>query len=544
MNADPNRQWFLYYQEKESGPFTEQELSLKYRNKGLDDSAYVWTEGLADWLPIGEARVFKTPLHQSAPKSQQRTDSEPAVSGAGLASVTSSLSSTDSRSSSYETSLESSSSASSYEPSGHQNAEPSTQSESIQTETLGAPVREGAEPTSFANTAAAGSSRVAAKPASNARALGLFAAVAVIAMVIGIGQLAPGTFESLANKVLVKVGLLPSPMKKPKPVAATESSTSTAAPVAPVASADEVNWAELTALRSNMDGTSAPFRLANHVLGGRRPVVVGVLSGAAYTRLQDVMPNKNGPLWVRLAIYPDMATTLVALPRLWLVDVPVIDGYFSVGPLTQDGLEVPQGNYFVEVAVLGKNLGRATATVGVTVLGAELTALRDRISKERQSLAEKEKTSLESKIREMNAATEQLNLHSKKATMGPKGAKEWQKVSKPWKEAMVKALQDQDSVVTGAMFYSSTQIALREYIRHVLSLHQALDLFSKSGAAAVQKQKGKGLGQLWVEIKSSQASLNGEFQTLSTQTSTPVPTFDKEALMSRLSAAMPSNGGH
>ena len=61
MTPDPNRQWFVYYKDKEMGPFSEADVHAKLKNKELDNSAYLFTEGMSDWALVDEIPVLAPP---------------------------------------------------------------------------------------------------------------------------------------------------------------------------------------------------------------------------------------------------------------------------------------------------------------------------------------------------------------------------------------------------------------------------------------------------------------------------------------------------
>src|SRR5688500_1813783 len=77
MTPDPQRQWFVYFKEQEMGPFSERELQGKTRSGEITDSAYVFTEGMADWASLADTPVLRDAAEApSAPEAPNEPFSE------------------------------------------------------------------------------------------------------------------------------------------------------------------------------------------------------------------------------------------------------------------------------------------------------------------------------------------------------------------------------------------------------------------------------------------------------------------------------------
>lgn len=232
------------------------------------------------------------------------------------------------------------------------------------------------------------------------------------------------------------------PVQTPKESVAPVASTS---PTPEAPKADSFSWDELNLQRESQDRNAAPFRLAPQHLGGKRPVLVGALSPLVKADALQV------------AIFSDNEKSLYAVPRLWMLKVPVIDGYFSVGPLSAEGKELRAGSYHVMIAHQGNFLGEVGFDVGPWPSAAELAESNSRIEQERAGLAQKEKTALDLKIIESASAIVELQNLGKIAANGARTLPQWTKASVAWQQKISQALNDQKTVLSGPMFYFDTQ---------------------------------------------------------------------------------------
>lgn len=70
MAPDPSRMWFVYVHNREMGPFMEDELRKKFNRRDLPVRAFVYTEGMDDWMfairiPVLIPRKLKTGTNES-----------------------------------------------------------------------------------------------------------------------------------------------------------------------------------------------------------------------------------------------------------------------------------------------------------------------------------------------------------------------------------------------------------------------------------------------------------------------------------------------
>ncbi|MBS1983789.1 MAG: DUF4339 domain-containing protein [Bdellovibrionales bacterium] len=459
MTPDPNRQWFVYYKDKEMGPFSEADVHAKLKNKELDNSAYLFTEGMSDWALVDEIPVLAPP---AAP--------------APAAPVTP---------------------AATFTPSAEKSA-PAQQKETIGVAASTKKATQKSEPTAqVPKSEAAPAAAPAKKPAIRRGVLyTLLGAVVIIAGISKYLDMAstPTPNETKPTAKLANPALAPSATQTPATGQSTLEATRPATKT--------FDWSELADFRKNQDPKGPPFRIANRVLADSHPVIMGVLSP---------LIRSNS---LRVAIYPDNERNLMPVGKIWRLNVEVIDGYFSVGPLNIEGAELPPGRYHVMLASHEGFLGEVNFEVGTWPTPEKVNEIQLALQKERSSLAEKERGVIETKLREVAGAIEQLKLYGRSATMGPRGLKEWQRGSQPWRATLLKALDEQRGVMSGPMFYGDVESKIYNLMFESLKMQEALDIYSKGGAKALQSAKKKNLGQLWTELSSLQSSVEGEVRIL------------------------------
>ncbi len=62
MTPDPGRQWYVYFNETELGPFLETDLISKFTSKEFDATAFVYTDGMSNWEAVNSVEVLKASL--------------------------------------------------------------------------------------------------------------------------------------------------------------------------------------------------------------------------------------------------------------------------------------------------------------------------------------------------------------------------------------------------------------------------------------------------------------------------------------------------
>jgi hypothetical protein len=261
--------------------------------------------------------------------------------------------------------------------------------------------------------------------------------------------------------------------------------------------------------------------MASRFLGGDRPVLVGVLS--------PLIPADE----VKVAVFPMNERSLMAVPRVWYFRASVVDGFFTVGPIHSGIDPLKPGKYFVYVQFDDKFLGETEFEFGTWPEAGSLGAIQDGLQKERVALSDQERAALEAKAKELSAALEQLRAAGAKVA-GPKAVAQFLKMTQAWKTKIAQAESDQSQLMRGPMFYPKAQAAVVDLIAELRSLHAAIELQGRKGAAALRANRQKGLGQLWAEATRRQQALLGELQAMAMQKEPLALMIDTETVKASL----------
>ncbi len=474
MQSDPQRQWFIYFKEKEIGPISESDVAGRFTAGEIDGTAYVYTEGMPDWILVSELPLFtKTATLQSVKPTGLSSDPMPNFEAEEMT----------------------------FEPAAPASAPTS--------------VKRSADPTLQQNPVVAATvpprstkSEVSRKKFSASTLALALLAICLVGYYFYIQQ-NPSFPNSKAIPKTQDVisGTQESPLadKQVPPVAPIATM-----PAAKSSAANSFGWDELLALRNSTDKSSPPFIVSAKHLGDMRPILVGAVSPLLKAEA------------LSLAIFPDNERTLMVLPKVWMLKVPVVDGLFSAGPLNIDGAEIPPGTYHVmarfysNITTAKSYLGEVTFEAGAWPSSAELSKQQQNILTERASYAQKEKAALDAKLVEVNAAVGELKELGKVAAQGPKALKAWIRVSAPWIQKINSATQQQAAVQRDPAFYGEAQSKLYEFMKLLSKTYTALSLSAREGPKMMTQKTGRGLGQWWAELSTAHQQLVGEVQTLST----------------------------
>jgi hypothetical protein len=456
MQPDPQRQWFVYFREKEMGPLTETEVGAKLKAGELDSSAYLFTEGMTDWTPVDDLPVFRASGSASAAAASiVPTPTKAAEKSSSIVDKTIEKKAVE---------------------------KPKTEEARQASEPTMAPVSPSVTAAPVASSSVSAKTPTAASSApKKTRPVFVAALVAAIA----------------AAGVYYWMDQMPEapPPPPPKPV---ETAPVAAVPPPPAA----FDWSDLLAARQSRDLKDSAFRISSKPLGGDRPVIVGAVSPLLETRA----------IWVM--VYPDNLKNLLPVMKVWTFRVPVIDGLFSVGPLHIEGQPLPPGTYHVIAAMDGKNLGRVGFDHGVWPTPEQVAEMQAKLAQERSVFAQKEKATLEQKSQEIAEALTQLESQSGKANLGPKGRKEWKASSDNWERNFRGRMAEQREVLMGPMFYPEMQSKLYDFMAEAYKLYSAMEEVSAKGPKAFAAKDKKGLGGRWVEVRKLQETLAGEIRVL------------------------------
>ena len=481
MQPDPQRQWFVYFREKEMGPLSETEVSAKLKAGELDASAYLFTEGMTDWTPLDELNVFHAGAASRAPSPLATPAANPTVASASqkasVASTTEKLS--------------------------------EKKTEKLGDKSKTEEARKASEPTIIPSAAKSEAAPAPKQPRSKSRPLlvaGLAAAFVASGIYYWIDQMPPSP-----------------PPAPPKPVVA--------APPPPPPAPEAYDWSELLLARKSRDLKDGAFRIGKKNIGDAYPIVPGAISPLLETK----------SIWVM--IYPDNTKNLLPVMKVWTFHVPVVDGLFAVGPLHLEGEPLPPGTYHVLAAYDGKDIAKGVGFEhGTWPTPEKLVEIQAKLQQERGLFAQKEKSTLESRMQDIGAALQQLQTLGPKANLGPRGRKDWTASAGEWDGNFRSRMAEQREVLMGPMFYPGIQSKLYDFMTDVSKLYQAMDEVSAKGLKAFAAKDKKGLGGRWVDVRKRQENLAGKIRVLGEATEQPLK-IDEEALKRQLLELSLSNQG-
>lgn len=509
MSPDSNREWFIYFKEKEMGPLPESQVKLRFTQGELDGTAFVFTEGMSDWVSIDEVEVFVEPSDEGAEQQEQTISPESTVEVPTQTFTPPSppeelfeqqdLSAPEGTVEGVEE-QQFAESAGELPP-----IEQELQGSGLQVEKLGAPK---AEPDFLSEKAeaktAAGSEAQQPKKVKYARlALLFFTALLTGAILFDLANVSSGGQPAFVRALLGNISEFTG-----SGTAATDSEVSGEAGLAeqPVVannpSKDEIVWSELQALRNSDDRSVAPFRISSQLLSGKRPIIAGAVSSFI-----DVET-------VHLLVMPDMPRNTMAHPEFWWFSLPLVDGYFAAGPLNIAGQELPDGKYLVWAQAGGNFLGEASFDLGVLPRGPEADVIAKQLQNEWQMRAAEERGFLEDRVSDLSQLYELLRKDS--IALAIKGAakrKEWDASSKAWGEAFESA-QLQLSAASLASYYPEFQGVIQKFSDEMLEVRDLMDVYNKSGRAAFERRAGTRFTPLWNGLKNQRDALVSEASSL------------------------------
>jgi hypothetical protein len=549
MQPDAQRQWFVYYKEKETGPISEKELHSKIKSGDLDASAYVFTEGMGDWALVSDtpvlAQASSTSPTQPADDVRGFSDEAPqskSVSAAGGAFQGSQGTQSRAPQSSVQAPQPAAQApaAKGQTQSGVVGAfsapSPGTQSgvrdagqfKNIVTNTKSVNLQAPKVDTTKAvkvgvptKAKSGGLSKVDLKdPAQRKRLLVLLVLVVVVVAggAIATGVISVPGLNDLAGPV--DTGKEPLPNKVPEQPKTTANSKSpeTGAPDAKAGEGsvqtDKAgapaqlagDWeSALQQFRAIKDPKGSVAMIARASIGAKFPIFVGSLSPL----LTDIRE-------LAVAVYPDNEKNLMAMPRLWYFRVPVHEGWFTIGPLSNGGAALPAGRYVITMMSQGKAFDDQVIDVGTWPAEAELAKIRSQLDQERVQAAAKEKADFGPRLKAAVALEKQLLVRSVDARKQKKGRSAWTSFSRAWYKDNDSQLRAANALATGPTFYPDAQRKLTAYLEALRGLYETYEIVSKEGPKALKKFGRKNEEQQRLFIARLNTDLSGLGNSLKT----------------------------
>jgi hypothetical protein len=471
MTPDPSREWYVYFKEQEMGPLTETVLQNKVADGELDNTAFVFTEGMSDWTALDEVE-FLTQISQSQGVVETRSpDAEP------LRVV--------------ETSRD------------------SLKVEKVGKETLSSIPADTLSSLEQKLDSDVQKNKASRKPMMLRWMLIGFVMLLLVGLLLDYSKMIPQlkNEESPASTT--------APTDSPNGDAAG-STTNKAKP-----SDLDVIWAELSSLRLSQDRQGPPFRLSSVLLSPDRPIITGAVSSLIKTDR------------IQLVVYPDLARSLMERPRLWWFDASLVDGYFVIGPLNIEGAPLPPGSYKVMAQSMGKYMGTVSFEVGNFPTGPDLDVQMKGLQNQRAMAAAEELKVLEGLFRDFDALYESLRRDVVRfAIRGGARRAAWTKAMQAWTVAFSRTfgqLSDQSALT----FYPELRTRLDSLAKELVKVQGLMDFYSQNGRAGFEKRAGRRYTEIWNSLQKDRDFLKSEFLAQASQTQTEA-TLDEDRLKTRL----------
>lgn len=534
-SPEPNRTWFVYFKEKEMGPFPELVLLEKLKSGELDQSAFLFTEGMPDWALVKDIPVIFSQIgvqQKSATPTSQNTQTgvrppagsssdpsgEPSLKAGGFggSSGTKTQVSQASASKAAKSPFPTTQSSAKIDLSGSVASENKA---NAQTQAMGAmpspQETQGSKPKQkFSFTG-----KLNFKFTKQQSLILLLAVLAAFAAVVLPGIIAPPSdngeveiegFTNGENSPQVQSNSASAPagsnsMPEGNRAAQIPPSGQNGDLVqTPNPSGPSIDWALLKTFRESRDPKSAPYRLLDSPLGSDRPLVIGVLNSQIEAE------------WVSAAVYPDNAKNLMAVPQIWYLRTGVQDGFFVLGPLSHKGENLPPGRYKVMIQAGDKFLGETGFEFGTWPDIKTVGEFQAKFAEERKQLALGERVALEARVKELISFFDQLKTRGVAATRGKKGAKEWANFSRSWIAGLRKSMNDHQSVLRGPMFFGDVQQEAFSFANQLKYLFESYQIVSEKGPKVLLKLRKKDLGRQISDLSKSQLKLEEKSKALAT----------------------------
>ena len=478
MESDPNRQWFVYFQEKEQGPFSEAELRQRISTKEFSSEAYVFTEGMADWALVKETPVLsEEPAKASELKSSNESKSTERTPSSEVASEVSSSEGDAVKRAAEETLIE------------------------RQQETLAKTKKKSSR----------GFSRL------------LLFVVSVVCLVVIAGVALSLLKPELASTLLSSVGLKRPESQITEPMATVDGENLDAQNVSTASKTDKESWSSLLEFRSKGNSMGSGIMLSSPTYSRELPILRGAVSPRVSAKT------------IHVAIFPDVERSLMAVPVLWTLDVPLLNGLFAIGPLNIDGAkELPPGRWTFLAAHDGILLGEAHFETGIWPGHKELLRYREAMQQEAYAFAKKELEGLKARVSELNAATEELKENSKLAEGMSKTRKAWLLFSDAWFVKLGRAIEDQKMLVSGPMFFPVQQTELLGVLSSLDQVKADLDALSSGGPKKLLSSRSKNVKEIWPSYTGAMKKLEDQVSALKADTDAAPLTIDREVVKMQL----------
>ena len=502
MNLEPNdtRQWYAYFKEKELGPFSETDLKAKIKSGELTHEAYVFTEGMTDWVLAKEIAVLNdeggtntsevaAPASPLVPEGTAPTAQNPNALGAS--------------------------------PSGGLSAAPVAAKKGglAVAESSKNKLGSGADASGKATTKSV-EKKIKKSPSKLRPLLILVLVLAVIGY--GVMQLGSG----LINKIPFLSGepdpteLLDDVDGKAGENVLQEDPNAVATPEPPPRKV--WSWAELFKFSTSPAPKEGRIALRKDLIKQPFPIVMGAIANSE---------NINN---VHIYIYPDTEKNLSAFPRVIRLNVPVIDGLFAFGPLMSKGKRLAPGIYKMKFKIKDE-IHNSSVELGVW---PKNQAAIDKIKAEATNIKNQIALTEQNHVKEQLASSKDLAQKIVKirpmAMQRMKQRSVWIKESEIWRMQFNSIVEKQTQVLQNPVLFSDIQTKLLDLMGDLLKYEAALDAYSRGGLKLLKTRVSKTLGELWEELESKMSKLEGLIMVMNTDLSTKEIQLDEKLLEEQL----------
>ncbi len=482
MQPDPQRQWYIYHKEQELGPLAETDVRTQIRSQQFNKETYVFTEGMSDWGLVGDLPLFQPDLkNEAASAAPQATTPAP------------------------------------------EDRAPIT----VKTEQISEPALT-LESTSNTDKTTEEKIELKAKTVSRKTTskFNIKKALNAVAVLLILGAFGAWWVQKRSQNTATPNAATEGMMDLPKTAAqqnseaTTATSTTNKTPQQNSSATAQLDWPSLVNLRNVMDPSGPPFGIAKKHLESDRPILVGFVS-----------PLLN-PTKLSFAIYPDPSKNLSVIPRVWFVEATVVDGFFTIGPFTNNGEPLAIGTYVVMAKAGDKYLDKVSFDVGSWPSTADLAVIQKKVENERSAFTEKELAALEDIAARLTQNISDLKILGKNAM--PSKVKVWNAGSKNWQEKIEKLDAEISARAASASFYPSVIRELQNTVKDASQTASRLHLLATGGPSGLLRSTKLKPAQVWTDITKQQniltTTLKGAKQT------TPSLSLDPEEIKKALLA--------
>lgn len=575
MLPDPQRSWFVYFKEKEVGPIAESDVIARLEASELDATAYVFTEGMSDWALVGESPLFK--LHIRAqpaqsgfsdeknsndqknddknPKSQTEASAVVAPTRLGTHSGVKQISQVGQNPSIVRSPAPSAGGSGTH--SGIKSAPLARESTANAPKKVSPPSEPQPAPQPSAAPPSTSQSPKASKFSAGLKGKQKLLVVSGAVLAAGLGLVF--AYDSFKDTIVAQImgpddsGLDALPAKQdsengdstqaqasppqsapPSEPPTAEASQPAASPSNDLATASTVgsekgpeSWEdELQAFRSNTDPKSAPYRVSSRTVGGRLPVLVGAISPLLDARL--------GPEPQLLAaVYPDVQKSLYAIPKIWTFRIPVVSGYFSLGPLSDAGVPLLPGRYKLLVKGDGKSWGETSFELGQWPNDIQLQKKSEELLVVREKLAAEERDELSKNRAQLASIEKSLLEKTRQAQANAKNRREFLALTKRLKDSLQRLERTVSRRQGPFTFHPQQQDSMRRYIRSMTDLVHAYEILVTKGQKALRSLPVKSTDNARAILVGAKGAFEKQMSTVSKGEYQPIP-IDARLVMEAL----------